>query len=83
MKNDCIYYDTEPNETPYCNKYHKYLDDGCGECKKVTFADVVEVVWCKDCIHYRPYENEEYGYCYFVDDIFDADDYCSYGQREE
>ena len=40
---NCIYYSKEPKEMAYCDKFKKYLDYGCGECKEVTFADVVEV----------------------------------------
>ena len=40
--NNCIYYSNEPKETAYCNKFKKYLDYGCGECKEVDLKDVVE-----------------------------------------
>lgn len=48
---NCIYYSKEPKEMAYCDKFKKYLDYGCGECKEVTFADVVEGVSCERCIY--------------------------------
>lgn len=85
VKTDCIYCDREPNETAYCNKWHKYLDNGCGECKVVTLADVVEVVRCKDCKGYTP-ADETYGTCYAYKGVYGKikpTDYCSYGERKE
>lgn len=79
VKTDCIYCDREPNETAYCNKWHKYLDNGCGECKAVTLADVVEVVRCKDC----KFWDSDCRWCDLWGDTQEYDDgYCSYGERE-
>lgn len=50
-------------------------------------ADVVEVVRCKDCEHYKPqpkYKNSETKYCCRSAYVrVNADDYCSYGKRKE
>lgn len=50
-------------------------------------ADVVEVVRCKDCVHYVP--NYSGGKCALHSDYYgehevemEADDYCSCGRRE-
>ncbi len=47
--------------------------------------DVVEVVRCKDCIHFT--DIDEYGMCDLFDDGTHAnckkDDFCSYGKRKE
>lgn len=52
-------------------------------------VDAVEVVRCKDCVHYDEI-GREYGYCYYWDyeqgmspNCVDADDFCSYGERKE
>lgn len=48
-------------------------------------ADVVEVVRCKDCKHFCPYEGEEHkGDCaelVGLESCVYEDDYCSYGER--
>ena len=85
IETDCIYCDREPNETAYCNKWHKYLDNGCGECKAVTLADVVEVVRCKDCKHRVDYSDGDGWYCDVTNNCLMRDEnfYCSYGERSE
>lgn len=40
-------------------------------------ADVVEVVRCKDCKHYR----EESFHCWLMRGKMSLNDYCSYGER--
>ncbi len=42
-------------------------------------ADVVEVVRCKDCKHYR----EENFHCWLMRGKMSLNDYCSYGERRE
>lgn len=49
-------------------------------CQAINHAptiDAVEVVRCKDCIHY------ESMICGITDMVGDDDDYCSYGVRKE
>lgn len=49
-------------------------------------ADVVEVVFCKDCKHYREYERpvEDFdGFCVVNENEYDKDFYCQYGERRE
>ncbi len=50
--------------------------------KDIPSADVVEVVRCKDCKHYK--DNHR---CYSkysnMNDYRSPDDYCSYGERRE
>ena len=49
-------------------------------------SDVVEVVRCKDCKHYRAYEPpiEDFdGWCSVNENEYDKDFYCQYGERRE
>lgn len=46
--------------------------------------DMVEVVRCKNCIHYRKV-TKNYGICYERPNVITsqkADDFCSYGERK-
>lgn len=47
-------------------------------------ADVVEVVWCKDCKHYVPsfLDGQFKGDCPFRRDAVDIDGYCNLGERK-
>ena len=61
-------------------KYHDLML--AYELAELPTADVVEVVRCKDCKHYR--DSFPYDTC----DVFDAkatdaEDFCSYGDRKE
>ena len=44
--------------------------------------DIVEVVRCKDCIHYES-DGGAMMVCNVTDMVCDNDDYCSYGERRE
>lgn len=49
-------------------------------------ADVVEVVRCKDCEHFKAYSDPLkgfYGECMVRESDIGEDDYCSYGIRKE
>ena len=46
-------------------------------------ADVIEVVRCKDCKHYDPYDQTERFYCYDGIGGCLPNDFCSYGERRE
>lgn len=81
---------------------HADVDDeqGCGLLEDVIWevdaqpaADVAPVVRCKDCKHYRNYQN---GLCYLHTEpktnargysgeavCVEPDDFCSYGERKE
>ena len=52
----------------------------------VPLADVVEVVRCKDCRHFCPYDGEEHkGDCdelVGLESCVYEDDYCSYGEAK-
>ena len=52
----------------------------------VPAADVVAVVRCKDCVHYKQnqYSTDEYMMCKNWCDWLptDPDDFCSYGERK-
>jgi len=48
--------------------------------KGMPSADVVEVVRCKDCIHYDEHTRWQ---CDKFGQSVNADDYCSYGERKE
>lgn len=45
-------------------------------------ADVVEVVRCRDCVHYQKGVCNHFGYYTYAPDV-DEDDFCSYGERKE
>lgn len=45
-------------------------------------ADVVEVVRCKDCVHYQNGACNHFGYYTYAPDV-DEDDFCSHGERKE
>ena len=52
----------------------------------VPTADVVEVVRCKDCKHFRPYDHGDFGECRKLGEFPDRPemyehDFCSYGER--
>ena len=51
--------------------------------EKCPAADVVEVVRCKDCKHYDPYDQTERFYCYDGIEGCLPNDFCSYGERRE
>ena len=60
-------------------------DDAMALIDTIPTADVVEVVRCKDC---RYWQDNNGGYphpeCRWIDDETpNADDYCSFGEREE
>ena len=51
--------------------------------KRQPSADVVEVVRCKDCMYYNPYDTTKAYDCERGLLGVMQDDYCSYGAREE
>ena len=61
--------------------------EGLGILNRFPAADVVEVVRCKDCIHFDSYEGEEHkGDCLELvglESCVYEDDFCSYGKRKE
>ena len=64
----------------------KHLDiDLSGVIRNISAikpADVVPVVRCRDCKHWK--EDGNYSYCSVHDDyIMGADEFCSYGERKE
>ena len=66
------------------------FQDIWGMIKAQPNADVVEVVRCRDCVHYQPSLFGEKNMCFRkdVDGVqicydFSPNDYCSYGERRE
>lgn len=63
---------------------HKVVD--ISGCTAFRFSsDVVEVVRCKDCIHYRPYQKpvEDFdGWCTACRGETDENEFCSRGKRK-
>lgn len=55
--------------------------------ERLPFADVVEVVRCKDCKHHEELLNNNDGnvlcWVHGLDVIVDRNGYCNYGEREE
>lgn len=63
----------------------KLMQDGCSaknlqSISDMPSADVVPVVPCKDCKHYR---NHPDGLCYLHAVCVEPDDFCSYGEQRE
>ena len=90
---DCIYFDRcdISDNVYFATEELKKAD--CPDFKNK--ADFVEVVFCKDCEHWRrmgfdPILEKEFGHCHNNDFPFmcetrpdtDADDFCSYGKRK-
>lgn len=46
-------------------------------------ADVVRVVQCRDCIHWKASSHKDLYYCEYFDWGITADDFCSYGERKD
>ena len=71
----------------YLNCTHCHIDKVINELKSIPTADVVEVVRCKDCKWFEPYEGEEHkGNCaelVGLESCVYEDDFCSYGERRE
>lgn len=47
----------------------------------IPTADVVEVVRCRDCVHYQNGGCNHFGYYTYAPEV-DEDDYCSYGEMK-
>ena len=63
-----------PDDLPYKASVKRVL-------MQAPTADVVDVVRCRDCKHYR---GENIGLCTRLwVDCMDTEDYCSYGERKE
>lgn len=69
------------NKKYYSEKYIKGWEDGVKAQYEAT-KDAVEVVRCKDCIHYES-DGGAMMVCNVTDMVCDNDDYCSYGERRE
>lgn len=63
--------------------FHNLTDEFYGAMQVIDElppADVVPVVRCRDCKHWKSY----YGRCYKHDEYgMASDDFCSYGERRE
>ena len=71
-----------------CNKVCNHDLFGFENCGNfISAADVVEVVRCKNCKHFCPYEGEEHkGDCaelVGLESCVYEDDFCSYGERKD
>lgn len=67
----------------YCCIQEEITPDGIAKVvMSVPTVDVVEVVRCKDCIHFISGSCNYFGYYTYVPDV-DEDGYCSYGERRE
>lgn len=51
--------------------------------EKLPAADVVSVVGCRDCIHWKASSHKDLYYCEYFDWGINADDFCSYGERKD
>ena len=81
----CFHHDVCENRNCWIDPNDSSKHTICDHFKHV--ADVVEVVRCKDCEHYKPqpkYKNSETKYCCRSAYVrVNADDFCSYGERKE
>lgn len=62
---------------------HSTIGIDANDIMRFPTADVVEVVRCKDCIHFSTAND---GYCIRPHNglhITEANDFCSYGERKE
>ena len=73
------------------------IESSIKDIEELPSADVVEVVRCKDCVHYIPYDwmfsevwksqniedysQDEIG-CEWIDHYIKPDGYCSFGERK-
>ena len=64
----------------YKSATHSALNDVSENIKSLEPADVVPVVRCRDCKHWKSY----WGRCYKHDEYgMASDDFCSYGEKRE
>lgn len=61
-----------------CMNCNRYFNDIDVEDKKM---DIVEVVRCKDCIHWQSNNGSTYAYCDRTSGGWDADEFCSNAER--
>lgn len=69
-----------------CRVARSGAEGAFNEIDYIPDADVVEVVRCKDCKHYRAYEPpiEDFdGWCSVNENEYDKEFYCQYGERSE
>lgn len=89
MKDDCADCDKELRGKSKACEYDRVYTkmDFCGWLDDAPAVDAVEVVRCKDCMHYGFTNNripeEQVWWCYFWDDVRSPDAYCSDGERED
>jgi hypothetical protein len=78
----------------FCKDCHQYKDIHCRSCyiddvlleiEDMPTADVVPVVRCKDCEHYKTdsyyCQKTKQGYCELDNNVKQKQGYCSYGER--
>lgn len=72
---------------PYAKSRMGDIFDAIDEIEAAPTVDAVEVVRCKDCAKCEPIQSGISGIwsydCTFHDMEVNADDYCSYGERQE
>lgn len=63
-----------------------WVDDAVSAIDDAPAVDAVEVVRCKDCKYHSIEETEcgaKYISCNRFDEVMEADDFCSYGERKD
>ena len=72
--------------TPLPNAEMRGANKVIDRIKSAKAADVVEVVRCRDCVHFQPYEGEEHkGDCaelVGLESCVYEEDFCSYGEAK-
>ena len=76
-----------------CSELVYYTKEDAIQCvKAIPAADVVEVVRCRECVHWKPIgskagnsflDMEYIGCCDFTNYCRSESDFCSYGKRKE
>lgn len=66
----------------FCKIAADGVDGAIIRIDRAPTIDAVEVVRCKDCIHYES-DGGAMMICNITDMVEDDDDYCSYGERSE
>jgi hypothetical protein len=83
---DCIHYEVCDYRDPARYETMQELKNDCRHC--IPTADVVEVVRCKDCKHYKPQTgaqnwNSKVKYCCRCTVVkVKETDFCSFGERK-
>lgn len=76
------------NVLGFCRGQIWYLSDECADAIDMAIKALErDVVECQECARYEKVDDEEYGICMMLHNVYGQnigvsnDDYCSYGER--